>query len=127
MRIAGAGHGVFAATMMGLGILGLIRGDFTAIWQPASKVVPASHGLPYLCALISLVCGMALLWERAAVSAARVLLAYLLFWLLVFGVPGLLRGITVDVYWSLCKTGVLVASAWVLYVWFAGDWDRWHR
>ena len=124
MRIASAGHGVFALTMIGVGILGLIKGDFTSVWQPASRVVPASHALVYLCAFISVACGVALLWERAATFAARVLLAYLLLWLLVFGVPGLVHGITVDVYWSLSKTGVLVAAAWVLYAWFAADWDR---
>src|SRR5262249_46755687 len=73
---------------------------------------------------ISVACGMGLLWERGAAPAARALLAYLLLWLLVIRVPGLLRGLTVDVYWSLCKTGVMLAAAWVLYAWFAADWDR---
>jgi uncharacterized membrane protein len=126
MRIANAGHAVFSVTMVGVGILGLITGNFTAVWQPASKVVPASEVLVYVCAFISVACGTSLLWERTAASAARVLLAYLQLWLVVFGVPGLLRGITVDVYWSLCKTSVLVAAAWVLYAWFAADWDRQH-
>ena len=33
---------------------------------------------------------------------------------------------TVDVWWAICKTAVMVAAAWVLYVWFAEDWDRQH-
>ncbi|MBV9183378.1 MAG: hypothetical protein JO356_18915 [Acidobacteria bacterium] len=122
MRIASAGHAVFAATMIAVGILGLIKGDLTAVWQPVGKDVPAS--LAYLCGFISVVCGLGLVWERKAAAAARVLFAYLLLWLLAFGLPSLLRGLTVDVYWSLSKTGVMLAAAWILYLWFATDWDK---
>lgn len=124
MRIASVGQAVFAATMIAVGILGLIKSDFTAVWQPVAKAVPASEPLAYLCALISVACGLGLIWERTAATAARVLFAYLLLWLLAFGVPSLLRGLTVDVYWSFCKTLVMLAAAWVLYVWCAVDWDR---
>jgi uncharacterized membrane protein len=122
MRIASAGHAVFAATMVALGILGLIEGDFTPIWQPVPAGVPARQALVYLCVLISLACGMALLWRRTAALAARVLLAYLLLWLLLFRLPGMFRTPTaVDVYWPCCETSVMVAAAWVQYVWFAAD------
>jgi uncharacterized membrane protein len=123
MRIASAGHGLFAATMIAVGIIGLIKGNFTAVWQPVYKV-PASQVLAYLCALICVACGIGLLWRRTAALSARVFFAYLLLYLLVLRLPGLLHGLPVDVYWSLSQTGVLLAAAWVLYVWFAGDWDR---
>ena len=124
MRVASTGHAVFAATMIAVGIIGLIKGNFTALWQPVFKGVPVSGVLAYLCALVSVVCGVGLLSQRIATPSARVLLAYLLFWLLAFRAPGLLHGLPVDVYWSLSQTVVLVAAAWVLYAWFAGDWDR---
>ena len=123
MRVASAGHAVFAATMIGIGILGLIKGNLTAVWQPVIKDVPAIQVLVYVCVFISVACGIGLLWARKAALAARVLLVYLLLWLLVFRVPALLHGITVDAYWSLCQTGTLLAAAWVLYAWFAADWD----
>ena len=124
MRIASVGHAVFAATMIGLGILGLIKGDFTVGWAPVPQGVPAREALAYLCACVSVVSGAGLLWRRTAAAAARLLLGYLLFWLLVFRVPGLFRSLSVDVYWAVCSTATISAAAWVLYTWFATDWDK---
>ncbi len=126
MRFASVGHAVFSATMIALGILGLVSGGFTVIWEPVPKGVPAREALAYLCAFVSIGTGLGLLWPRTATWAARLLLAYFLLWLLVFRLPGLFGSIAVDVYWSVCKSAVLVAAAWVPYVWFASGWDRQH-
>ncbi len=125
MGIASLGHAVFAATMVTLGILGLIQGDFTPTWTGVPKSVPAREVLAYLCAFVSLASGIGLLWRRAAVIASRVLLTYLLVWLLLFRVSLIFRAPTATVaWWALGDTAVLAAAAWVLYTWFAGDWDR---
>jgi len=126
VRIACADHAVFAVTMIALGILGLIRGNFAPIWQPVPNDVPAREVLIYLCALISIASGIGLLWQRTAATAARVLLAYFLLWLLVLRVPILFTSLTVNIWWASCQTAVMTAAAWVLYSWFAADWDRWH-
>ena len=124
MRIVSVGQVVFATTMMALGIVGLSKGDFSVIWEPVPKGVPARETLVYLCAFISLASGIGLLWQRAAAIAARVLLLWFLLWLLLLRLPGFSRGFTVDVYWAACKTAVMLAAAWVLYTWFATDWDK---
>lgn len=125
MGIASLGHAVFAATMVFLGILGLIQGDFTPTWAGVPKGVPAREVLAYLCAFISLVSGIGLLWQRVAVIASRLLLSSFLVWLLLFRVPLILRAPTATVtWWALGNTAVMAAAAWVLYAWFAGDRDR---
>lgn len=125
IRIASAGHACFAAVMIWLGAMGLRKGDFVQVWQPVPKWVPAREALAYLCAFISLASGVGLLWQRTAAVAARVLFASLMVWLLVLRLPNLFfQTPLVLVAWTFGSTAVMVAAAWVLYVWFAGDRDR---
>jgi uncharacterized membrane protein len=125
MRIASLGHAVFAATFITLGILGLVRGDLPPVWAPLPRWVPAREIFVYLCALVSLTGGIGLLWPRTAAVAARVLSGYLLLWWLLFRVPYLFIMPKVEDSWSGSgETAVMVAGAWVLYAWFAPDWDR---
>jgi uncharacterized membrane protein len=124
MRIASVGHAFFAAAMIMLGILGLLKGDFAVMWQPVPDAMPLRPALIYLCALLAIATGIGLLFRRTAAIAARVLLVYLLLWLLLLRVPTMLISRTVDFWWAAAKIAAMAAAAWVLYVWFANDADR---
>lgn len=118
-RIAGMGHAVFAATFIGLGIAGLIQGDFTAIWQPVPANLPMRAALAYVCALVCLLSGLGLLWARGAAYATRSLLACLLLWMLVFKVRAIVHTPAMAAVWESCgETAVLVSAAAALHARF---------
>ena len=123
MRIASTGHAIFAGTMIGLGIIGLLHRNFVPVWNPAPKV-SVSGLLVSLSSLISLSAGIGLLIRRTAGTAARLLLATFLVWLLLFRLPNFLLEPAFEACWSVFPLAVMLAAAWVLYVWFATDWDR---
>ncbi|HEX4020875.1 MAG TPA: hypothetical protein VHX63_07015 [Acidobacteriaceae bacterium] len=126
MRIASVGHVIFAVTMIGLGVVGLLHPDFVPLWNPIPASVSAHELLLYFGALISLTAGIGLLVPRMATIAARVLLATLFLWLLLFRLPNFFLEPIFQACWSVFPLAVMLAAAWVLYVWFAADWDRKH-
>jgi uncharacterized membrane protein len=122
IRIVSVGHAVFAVTMIGLGILGFIKGQFLPIWYGVPKSLPAREVLAYLSALISLVTGIGLLWQRTSSLASRVLLISFLIWMLLFRVSYIfVAPLETGTWWACGESAVMIAAALVLYVWFAGD------
>ena len=117
-----ASRAVFAVTMIALGIYGLIKGVFAPIWSGVPKPLPGREVLVYLCAVISLGCGVGLLWNRVAALASRMLLIAFLAWLLFFRAPLIVRAPIATVTWWACgETAVMVAAAWALYVCIVGS------
>jgi len=118
MRIA------MAALMIALGGLCLIARELAPVWQFPDDV-PAV--LPYVCAVVSLATGVALLVPRTAALAARVLLAYLVLWLVVVRGHDVVAAPVAFGVWDGCaELGVIIAAAWVVYAAVATDWDRAH-
>jgi uncharacterized membrane protein len=125
MRIASVGHLVFAVTLIALGILGLIKGDFTQVFQPVPKGMPAREAFVYVVAVLCIAGGAGLLWRRSATIAARMLLLLIVFWTLLCKARFIvLAPLQEGTYQSIGENAVIIAGAWVLYVWFAADWDR---
>jgi uncharacterized membrane protein len=122
MRRANVSHLVFALTLIGLGILGLIQGKFTPIWYGVPQSLPQRELLAYLCDLVCVACGAALLGQRTARVAAGVLLAYLLAWMILFRVPYTVRAPgELPGWWSCGESAVMVAAAGIL---FASLWGE---
>ncbi len=125
MRIASVGHVVFAATLVALGILGLVQGDLAPAWQAIPKGLPAREAVALLCAIVLLACGTGLLWPRTTARSACVLLAYLALKLLLLRLPEALHAPAVLGSWYGCaETLVVVAAAWAIYASFASEHDR---
>lgn len=102
--------------MIVLGVAGFLQRQYMPIWTGVPKGMPARQALAYLCALVSVGCGIGLLWRRAAALASGLLLGYFIAWMMLFRVPLVLRAPFATVtWWAIGETAVLVASAWVLY------------
>lgn len=125
MRIASTGRAIFAVTMIGLGIIGVVRRDFVPLWNPAPHV-PAGGLLVFLVSLISLAAGVGLLIQRMAGAAARLLVAAFFLWLLLFRLPNFFLLPAFAACWSVFPLTVMLAAALVLYASFASEWDRDH-
>src|SRR6188472_670645 len=111
MRIGRVSHAFFAVVLIGLGILGLFKGDFAPGWQPVPESLPGRLALAYLCSLVCIACGLGLLWRRTAPLAAQILLVWLLLWLLLLRVPWMVVSFSIDHWWSACSTAVITAAA----------------
>ncbi len=110
------GQMVLAAMMVCLGVLGLVNGSFPPIWSGVPKGFPAREALVYLCALVAMGCGAGLLVHRTALTAARVLVGYLVIWMLLFRVPLAVQNpASSGVWWAVGSTGVMIAAAWALF------------
>src|SRR5690242_1171894 len=114
----------FAAVMIALGIQGFVTGQFTAVWQPVPRGIPAREVLAYLCALLSLSTGVGLLVRRTAGIAARALLIGLIVWLLAWRVWFLLTAPLIEGSWSFADTLVMIAGTAVLFAKFDAEWGR---
>lgn len=110
----------FAIGMIGLGILGLVYGDFALVWQPVASWIPGRTVLAYGSGLIMLLGGVGLLLTATAAWSARILFPYLIVWLLL-KVPALLVAPQMEAVWlGFGELAVLLTGGWVLFARLAG-------
>jgi uncharacterized membrane protein len=125
MQLVGLGRWFFAAAMIGLGIVGLLSGDFAMDWQQVPQWVPGREALAYACAAVPFAGGVGLLWGRSAAAASRVLLIYLLLWFVLLRViPVAVAPADLDAWGGVGENGIMLAGGLVLFAAYgirAGD------
>jgi len=125
MRVTSFGQALFAAAMLGLGMLSLVYRDFALQWQPLPASVPGRSVLAVISGLFLIAAGVGLLTERRARISALALSAYLLFWVL-FKLRVLFASPTDISRWlGTCEDLSLALGAWVLYMPLAHRFDYW--
>ena len=111
---------LFAAGMIGLGILALVYGDFAMVWQPVAAWVPGRTGLAYASGLLMLLCGVGLLFTNTVKWSVRILFPYLILWTLL-KVPALVVAPQIEGVWlGFGELVMLLAGGWTLFAVFAG-------
>ncbi len=126
IRIASMGHAVFAGVMVVLGAVGFVHPELVSLWNPISVNVPLHDLLVHVIAVIAMASGAGLLVQSMAALAALLLLTALLLWLLLLRLPNFLVEPAFAACWSVFPLLLMVAAAWVIYVWFAAGGERKH-
>jgi uncharacterized membrane protein len=113
----------FAATMIGLGLLGLIYRDVALVWQQLPGEPGAGQTLAaYVIAVVELVAGLGLLLKPTMKAASILLAVFLLLWVALLKLPVLLATPAVELSWlGLGEITVMLAGAWVMLAVQLGD------
>jgi uncharacterized membrane protein len=115
--LASTACALLAVTMIALGILGLIYGDFAIQWQRIPiATLPGRTALAYLSAVIELLAGIGLLVAGTRHIAAGVLVIFVLLWAVLLKLPAVVVVPQMEATWlGLGEITVILAGSWVLF------------
>jgi uncharacterized membrane protein len=119
---------VFAVIMMGLGVIGFIYRDFAMGWQGIPiQHLPGRQFFAYASAVIELVTGLGLLFQRTTKISSRILFVFLLLWVILLKIPPVLAAPQTEGSWlGFGEIAVILAGGWILFAANAGEWERSH-
>ena len=116
MRSKLAAQIAFATGMIGLGVVGLVSGDFAQLWHSVPAWVPARQALARASAVLLLACGIGLLSKRTKALASRVLLYFWALVVVLVAVPVLVEHPLNEIAWQeVAHFTMLVTAAWMLF------------
>ncbi|MBS0382938.1 MAG: DoxX family protein [Proteobacteria bacterium] len=107
---------LFAVAMIALGITGLVNGDFALVWQHVPAQVPGRTVLAYVCAVLEVAFGIGLLFKRTLALTGRVVFPYMVLWLVLLQMPGVIRApLDAGSWGSFGEIAIITAGAWCLF------------
>ena len=104
-----------AIGLVGLGILGLIYGDFASVWQPVAAWIPGRTGLAYVVAALECATAIGMLFSFTSSWAVRVLFPGMIMWQLLRLPQVILGGTHEGAYLGWGETALLLAGGWTLF------------
>jgi uncharacterized membrane protein len=111
-----ARHIPFALGMAGLGLLGVLSGDFPYSWQPVPQGIPWREGLACASGALLLTVGAGMLYPRTARFCAMVMTLNLLGWVLVLrSGPVFAAPRDVGVWLGVAENVILMCGAWTAF------------
>ncbi|HEX6832755.1 MAG TPA: DoxX family membrane protein [Rudaea sp.] len=123
---SGLGRPLLGLTMAGLGIVGLVTGEFASVWQriPIDDL-PGRPALALATAAVELLAGLGLLFARTVTPAARTLVVFVLLWLVLLKLPAVIAVPQMEATWlGFGEIAVIFAGAWIVFARHAGAWER---
>jgi uncharacterized membrane protein YphA (DoxX/SURF4 family) len=107
---------IFGLAAVALGLVGLVWGDFAAVWQPVAKDLPGRTALAYAVAIAFLTAGLAMQWRRSAGLGALGLTALYSLGVILLHLPRVIAHPSVFVTWSgVAEQLALVAGGLAAY------------
>jgi uncharacterized membrane protein YphA (DoxX/SURF4 family) len=107
---------LYGLAAVAFGLVGLVWGDFAAVWQPVAATVPGRTALAYIVAAVLLLAGLSILWQRSAAVGALTLTILYSLGVILLHVPLAIAHPTVFVTWSgIAEQLALVAGGLLSY------------
>jgi uncharacterized membrane protein len=124
LRKVGVGHLLFALAFAVIGAISLVARDFLLYQQPVPQGIPWRETLACISALLMLLPGVGLLLAPTARTAALILTAFVLLWVIVLQIPRAVAHPLIEASWlGVGEDSSMVAGGWLIYCATAGRND----